>query len=301
MKKELDFIIIGAQKSGTTTLFELLKQHPNLYLPPEKELPFFGTKREPNGWDWYMDEYFHKEKIDEQKLWGTVTPVYMSGEHFAEKLFKVCPHAKLIAILRDPFERAYSHYQMSVKRGIETRSFPEAAHELMTQQSFENARQTPTESNAYFAWSEYGRILSSYAKYYDKENILVLSLNELEHVPKATLDKICRFLGIGLFTPDGLGKKFHQGGTKRKMPLLNKLVKNQALKSLSKKLFDGRAKRTIKRWMYWIDQWNTKKGSEQKGANEIGLKELKQHFLEDTKLLESEFDFKAPWLQSLKY
>ncbi len=64
----------------------------------------------------------------------------------------------------------------------------------------------------------------------------MLSLNELEHTPKATLDKICRFFGIGLFIPDGLGKKFHQGGIKRKLPLLNKLVKNQALKSLGKKI-----------------------------------------------------------------
>jgi len=300
MGKTLDFIIIGAQKSGTTTLFELLKQHNDLHFPPEKELPYFGTKKEANGWDWYMQEYFYKEKVNENKLWGTATPQYMSTEDFAGKLYEVCPNAKLIAILRNPFERAYSHYQMSLKRGKETRSYSETTREILIPETYENARLNPTENNAYFAWSEYGRILKSYLQYYPKSNILILSMAELEQTPKLVIDKLCKFLNIPLFVPNNLTKKFHQGGSKRKFAFINKIVKNKKIKSVYRKIFSDKSERTVKRWLYWIDQWNTKKGAGDIKKDEIYIKELKIQFSHDLQILEKEFSFKAPWASQVR-
>lgn len=296
MKQALDFIIIGAQKSGTTTLFELLKQHEMIFIPPEKELPFFGTKKEALGWQWYMQEYFHKATGAENKLWGTVTPQYMSSENFAEKLYGVCPGAKLIAILRNPFERAYSHYQMSLKRNHDTRSFSAAAKELLIPENTDAARKNPGENNAYFVWGEYGRILKSYLPYYTKANMLVLSMNELENNPEYVINKICSFLGIETFLPNNANKKFHQGGDKRKLPFINKIVKNQVLKNSYRKVFGNKSERTVKRWLYWLDQWNTKKSAKKSTQeNEIYLKDLIELYAKDARILESEFGFQAPW------
>src|SRR4051794_29068427 len=70
--KRMDFIIIGAQKSGTTSLYKYLQGHPELYLLPEKEAPFFNYDPSfDRGWDWYCKEFF--TKAPREKLWGKAT------------------------------------------------------------------------------------------------------------------------------------------------------------------------------------------------------------------------------------
>lgn len=299
MKQVLDFMIIGAQKSGTTTLFALLKQHKDIYMPPEKELPFFGAKRESIGWSRYIEEYFRENDLAEEKLWGTATPQYMSSEEFAEKIYHVSPDIKLIAILRNPLERAYSHYQMSKKREKEKRSFEEALKELSTDEAIAFARNNPTEENAYFVWGEYGRILNSYLKFFERNQILLLSTDELEKEPQKVIDKICGFLTLETYTPKDLEKKFHVGGEKRKMPFVDKIIKNNSIKKISKKLFNNKLEKKIKLWLYWIDQWNTKKTGKKKDTPHIYPSKLIDMYVKDSDILENNFGFIAPWKKEL--
>jgi Sulfotransferase family len=128
----LDFLVIGAQRSGTTSLWRHLASHPQVHIPPSKEAPFFSHDRPfARGLAWYLGEFF--ADADPRRRWGTVSPHYMMGSpdadvpEVARRIHATVPQARLIAILRDPIERAQSHHRMVVHRGRETRGFEEAA------------------------------------------------------------------------------------------------------------------------------------------------------------------------------
>lgn len=299
MKTTLDFIIIGAQKSGTTTLFELLKQHNEIYLPPEKEAPFFGkTDREEKGWDWYLNEFF--STANETLQWGSITPQYMAYSKVAEKIYLMNPQIKLIAILRDPYERAYSHYVMSRRRNYDTREFIDAIKELSSEKALEESRNISTEINSYIVRGEYGRILYEYKKIFGAKNLLILFINELENDPQKTLDRICNFLNIKRFKPEGIGTKFYVGGGAQKNKsvtlLLTKIKGNNSLKWLVKKVVPFKSRRRL--WAQ-IDQWNIEQ-KEDDDINEIknieeSKKYLKSIYDADALIFEKEFNQAFPW------
>ena len=115
--KPLDFLIIGAQKSGTTSLFKYLNQHPDIAMPADKEAPYFtNDELYSAGWQHYLGNYF--TGYDQELLWGTASPQYMSDLRAAERITRDLPNTRLIAILRNPIERAYSHYLMQKRRGL---------------------------------------------------------------------------------------------------------------------------------------------------------------------------------------
>lgn len=294
MKHNLDFIIIGAQKSGTTTLFKLLNQHKKIFVPSDKEAPFFGTKKESTGWHQYIKDYFESDPQSAGKLWGTATPQYMSSEKFAEKIYAVNPQVKLIAILRQPLDRAFSHYRMSKKRGRDIRSFNEALAELLQPQNLSSTREKPTSTNAYIVWGEYGRILKSYLQFFSRQQIFICFMNELEKNPQELINKLTAFLNIEMFVPGGLEKKYHQGGSARKLKFLGKkksafktFMKNTVIKIISK--------RNYIKWRYWIDQWNTKQTNEEANISQENLNKLIKLYEADAKILYNDFGIIIPW------
>jgi hypothetical protein len=145
VKARLDFIVIGAQRCGTTSLFEYMRGHPDLYIPPAKEVPYFSHVDYLEDWTDYIGRLFGE--AEEGRLWGTVTPQYMVGglyrrnanpdgavgdpEIVPARIREQLPDARLIAILRDPVERAHSHYDWAVETGWEKRSFADAIGDLL--------------------------------------------------------------------------------------------------------------------------------------------------------------------------
>jgi hypothetical protein len=120
-----DFLIIGAQKCGTTSLFYYLSQHPELHLPTEKEIHYFDLNFE-KGTRWYT-QFFGSEPAYAQKFTGEASPYYLFHPFVPERVASLVPEVKLIVLLRDPVERAYSHYMHQRKMGNEPLdSFPEA-------------------------------------------------------------------------------------------------------------------------------------------------------------------------------
>lgn len=125
-----NFLVIGAEKSGTTWLYNKLRQHPEVYLPLTKECHFFnslnsnltGNENYNNlGWDWYR-RFF--EDIPEQvKAAGEVTPMYICDPDASRRIARDLPDVKLIYILRNPVTRAYSHYWMARRKGNVEKSF----------------------------------------------------------------------------------------------------------------------------------------------------------------------------------
>ena len=137
--RSLDFIIIGAMKAGTTSICKYLAQHEKLHLPPEKEAPFFSEDmRFKKGYLDYFNIFF--KSASASALIGKVTPIYMMHPEVPSRIKQICPDVKMIAILRDPIERAYSHYHMAVRLKKETRTFEEAILYQLYEKRLEKAR-----------------------------------------------------------------------------------------------------------------------------------------------------------------
>ena len=112
------FLILGAQRAGTSSLYNYLRQHPSLRLPRKKEMHFFDLYY-MRGLKWYARQ-FPAFVFNRTKKTGEATPYYLFHPAVAERVANALPNVKLIALLRDPTVRAFSHFQMSVFKGNET-------------------------------------------------------------------------------------------------------------------------------------------------------------------------------------
>ncbi len=182
-----DFLVIGAEKAGTTWLHTQLRSHEELFVPETKEIHFFNKwdsrlhlrdNYTEHDIDWYADIF--KSAGPSQKI-GEVTPLYLSDAKAPQRIAHTLPRAKFIAILRDPATRAYSHYWMAKRRGHETRSFEDVISE---------------ENPAIMGRGLYGTQLAHWLKSVDREALLVLIYEEVFAEPAAALQTIAKFLDI---------------------------------------------------------------------------------------------------------
>ena len=297
--KKLDFLIIGAQKSGTTTLFKLLSEHPYIYMPPQKELPFFTDDHAyASGFNMFLENHYKAVPITSQ--WGKATPHYLSDDRAASRIATLMPEVKLIVILRDPADRALSHYRMSVRRGIEQRSFEEAIQQQLQPESLEESRKLPvgraSETNTYIVWGEYGRLLKPYFDQFGKQKILTLFTKDLECDPENTLDMVCSFLGLDTVRPASLGKRFHEGGAHERLPWARSLARVHWIRYI----WHAVPKRWRSPATYWFHQYNVVKEKDSlSNYDEFLGKDLYRHFHGDAALLKELLGRDLPWENKL--
>ena len=117
-----DFLGIGAQKAGTTYLYSLLSEHPQVFLSSPKELHFFSLHYQ-KGLAWYQDQF---KFAATDKCCGEITPYYMFHPLASKRIRKHLPNVKLIVLLRDPVERALSQFFHSRRLGLEPLCFKDA-------------------------------------------------------------------------------------------------------------------------------------------------------------------------------
>lgn len=277
--KKLDFIVVGAQKSGTTSLFKYLMVNKSICMPREKEAVFFSDdERYAKGYDWYFEEFF-SSYTDNAKVTGTVTPHYMSyPQKVVERIYKHNPDMKVIMVLRDPIERAISHYKMCIKRGMENRNINDAFLDCLSKEYNESK----DEIDKYIFWGEYDRILSKYNEYFEKKNILILSSRELDTQAESVMKKVSSFLSIDYIDSEVYREKFHKGGGGRKIKFVDLLKKNQMIRAAWRVLIPFKVRRNFG---YWFDQWNTKDVDVDLALNQVVEEKLKKHFASEYEML----------------
>jgi hypothetical protein len=224
-----DFIIIGAKKSGTTFLYHLLGQHPLVQPAASKELHFFDVHFD-EGIEWYRRCFPPpKQRGARQTVTGEATP-YMSNRHAPGRVAQVVPGARLIALLRDPVERAYSDFQMVARKGRESRTFEEAmraaakAHppdgEGWDHAAFSDGR------HRYLFRSLYVDHLLRWTEFFPREQMLALKSEDFFENPKETLKVVLEFLNLPEWEPEPSeleGGKRNAGRYERGMdPVLRK-------------------------------------------------------------------------------
>jgi hypothetical protein len=222
------FLVIGAQRAGTTTLFDQLLLHPDLHGPvggrgevtwADKEIHFFD-ERFLLGPTWYRSFF----PLTLQRRWararggdvvaGEATPYYIFHPLVPERVADTIPDVRLIAVLRDPVERAYSHYQMMRRSKREELSFENAleaeADRLASEAEFELEAGTTRfrigtgerrkhyhhRHHSYFSRGLYAEQLGRWFKQFPREQLLVLAVEDLSARRAETLRHVLDFLGV---------------------------------------------------------------------------------------------------------
>ena len=198
------FIIIGAQKAGTTVLFDMLTQHPKIVGPLRKELHFFDDFEIRYG---DFSAYHDAFPLPHQLLFGKITfegtPSYLYDRECAQRIYDYSPNMKLIAILRDPVRRAYSAWNMYrkfatspdplLRKNAELRTFEEA---VLADLKVIDRTEWSNNLIAYVKRGIYVEQLQRCFQKFPRESCLVLDQWELLHNTEKCLAETCQFLNI---------------------------------------------------------------------------------------------------------
>jgi hypothetical protein len=221
-----DFLIIGAQRCGTTSLYNYLIQHPNIYPATTKEVGYFDRYHSPDvGWyrthfptafrqddvGWYrahfptiFRRYYVTHLAGRPFTTGEASTGYILNPHALRRISSLLPHAKLILLLRNPVDRAYSHYQQTLKAGREICSFEEAIkrEDERIGTAWQLLLADETYYNLDIAWYAYLRTgiyidqVKVLRSLFRQQQVLIIKSEEFYTDPPSTVKLICEFLGV---------------------------------------------------------------------------------------------------------
>ncbi|WP_083781901.1 sulfotransferase [Synechococcus sp. WH 5701] len=194
-----NFLCLGAQKAGTSTLQHWLSLHPQVFLPPGKEVHYFSLHYDRDR-SWYEDHY---ASAGAQQACGDITPYYLFHPLAAERIETLLPRARLIVLLRDPVERALSGLFHSIRLGLE--SLPPDQALAAEEERLAGAEQQLTSGAAthhshqvhsYLARSRYEQQLERYEARFPAEQLLILRSEDLFTEPERICPPLLEFLNL---------------------------------------------------------------------------------------------------------
>jgi hypothetical protein len=227
-----DFLIIGAAKSATTTLHELMGRHPRVFVSRIKEPEFFAVDSVyERGLDWYQALF--RDARPDQLCCEASTAYTRSPQfpHAPERIARTLPHAKLIYLVRHPIDRAYSHYVHRVTREL----YP---HQPIRFTFEEHVVKDPMCLDG----SRYMEQIDRYLQYFPKSSLLVLLTEDLENRPVETLATAWRFVGLDPVGLDNVGVRGNEGQS-----ILKGRIRRYIMAPLNAIPGVGRVKRAVPR------------------------------------------------------
>ena len=269
-----NFFIVGAAKAGSTALWNYLGQHPEVAFSPIKETHFFASDiqterfrsnvRKEAAYDVAgyvkkgMPEPVHQAFVRDPDLYlqlfskagtakaiGEASVSYLWSEQAAKNIKAHCPGAKIIMVLRQPVERAFSHFLMDLRMGYAKGSFRETV---------ENDLAAPEQgwgmTNLYVSLGLYAEQVQRYLNCFGSENVLILLNEDLKTQTEVTLEKTFQFLGID---PKGATPDTTERHNKAKLPRfgwMKQLLRDSPLKSAVRKAMPESVKNKLKNQLY---------------------------------------------------
>jgi len=195
-----NFIIVGAQKSGTTSLWNYLVAHPNVKKALVKEVHFFEDNYD-RGRNFYLG--FFPSKCGENQITGEASPYYLFHPAVPQRMANMLPDAKIVVVLRNPIERAYSHYNHSRRLSREPSSFEDVVGREV---DLINAGQSPvfdtqisdpvSHRRSYVSRGIYAPQLLRWTEFYSSERTLVIKSEDLFADPDTYAGRVVEFLGL---------------------------------------------------------------------------------------------------------
>jgi hypothetical protein len=258
--KEPNFFVIGAAKCGTTTLYNFLEQHHEVYMSPIKEPHFFcsdiriknfsdeykkyvasrginfneyiESDLKKKHWEWYVDTFEGYLKlfknVNQEKAVGEISNGYLFSTVSANEIKEKYPEAKIIMILRNPVERAYSHYLANLRDGRTTLSFRDEIE-------FDNnkPRKGWCISHNYIEMGLYYNQVKRFLDTFPKNQILIFLNEELKANPQNVGERIFEFVGVNSHAQINYSAKQNEA----KIPKSAKLIKFLTQTGIKRKIF----------------------------------------------------------------
>lgn len=206
-----DFIVIGGQKCGTTFAYDSICRHPSVLPAIWKEVHYFDTNF-ARGPGWYLAHFASDHQRarasggNSPMITGEASPYYLHHPEVPSRVASLLPEVKLIAFLRNPVDRAYSHYQQHVREGRETQSFEAAikreAAKLEQAEAELRGRRGYSYFHHHFTYLDrgiYTRQITRWSRFFKDDQLLILSSEELFASPRETLQTAFEFLELSEF------------------------------------------------------------------------------------------------------
>jgi hypothetical protein len=267
--------VIGAARSGTTSLYNYLSTHPDIYVPQKKELDYFGVgdrgqvyggpdavninNRITHTWEEYLG---HFDEVRDEEYVVDASPWYLYSPDSALAIRNAAESAKIIVILRNPATRAFSHFSLMKKLGLEKAKSFEQALDL---------EQERMRDNWAFGWfyrdvGFYGRQLSRYYSLFDKDMIKVLMFEDLQDNPVKVMQSLYEFLGVSMKVESSY-KTFNAVEISRYSAVQKILDADNQFKNILKKYINENSRRKIRDY---LEMWNrVKPGIDHKTKNKL--------------------------------
>ena len=197
----INFLIGGAQKAGTSAFHYHLRQHPEVYMPPTKELHFFDHDEIFNGA--IIDYENYKDKFAEAGAThiarGEATPIYFFWKEAPERVFNFDRKMRWVILLRNPILRAYSQWNMEHSRNYETLDFRNAVEAELVNWADPSRKQCRIRS--YLERGRYAEQILRLQSFFPPEQILFIKYEEFRQHPSESLTQTCAFLDVSPFAP----------------------------------------------------------------------------------------------------
>ena len=283
---KVNLLIIGAGRSGTTTLYEHLKVHPDICFSNIKEIPFFSVKDIYQRGESYYHSFFKPEK---QKVIASSDTYLLIDQEAPEKIQRYNPNIKIIILMREPVERAYSSYIYAINNGHEKKGI--CFLDKIEKEKIEQKDIITQNNLGHFYTGLYYKHIKHWMQFFPEENFLFLKTEDLKKNYQEVLNKINLFLNIPDFQ-SGVEIKTNKASGVKLMFLHRFLInRNNILRKTLRKIFPDSVKKIIfnSGLIEKIIGLN-KKQTFYKSLSENDRKIALKYFEEDLKKLKNEFN-----------
>lgn len=266
-------------------------------MPQAKEIGFFSSERDfPKGRQWYLDEWFGS--ASSAQICGEASPQYMFKSGVARRIHDFFPDVKLIAILREPVARTFSHYRHSRRYGaVDVPSFADFLDNALGDGTDERARGYRT----VVSYSQYGRILAEYFDIFPREQLRVMFFEDLRRDPQTFMSELFFWLGAHGSVDPGVYRQAHNQGGAIRFPRLGPIARKvfdtayqqEWLRQAVVRVF---TRDRLRRWRWKIrGELNIKKGGDSERLGETERTRLQAFFADDMARLEALIGRGTPW------
>jgi len=258
-----DFIGIGAQRAGTSWMYQCLFRHPEVFMP-RKEIQFFNAKYD-RGFPWYQEHF--RTLPEGRSISGEFTPNYLADEQAVPRMAEHVPNAKLVVILREPVARAYSAYNLMVSHGH------------YTGVNFEEAMKP---GSHLVNGGLYGKHLERVFRFYPKDHVKIFLYEQIDQNPEQVLRELYEYIGVDPdFVPDSVRRKYNMSGFSRaqkffRLPQLQKALLRSVLRPIFCRLTNSRAANLIRNRLFRNQTEQRAKLAQQNGFKAYFRDDIKQ-------------------------
>lgn len=255
-----DFFIVGAPKSGTTSLYHYLKEHPDIFMPDIKEVNFFSSNEITSQNLYYKNQVVIDNKDDYLNLFKNTNPEEITGEssvsylfypEVAKKIKKFNPNAKIIIVLRNPVYRAFSHYLMDFNEGYFDKSFGDIFNKKSSEQI--KSKQFKLFFQQVFELGLYYSQVKRYLEVFPRENVFIIFQEDLRENTESIIKDLYSFIGVNNDFSPVISKK-HNTYSVPSNKFLKSIYRNSKLRSLLEQLLPRATKNFLRKKFFNSDK-----------------------------------------------